>query len=103
MSDVEKKQEKEKLESTEQKPHPSIPLPRNLYGSSRHNSKGINLTNADDVKKLYADLKNPSYEKVDANHLDPETILQKADKAYESWEMTPVEKRAACLDKAGDY
>ncbi len=91
-----------KLSETEQKPHPSIPLPRNLYGTSRANSKGINLTNPDDIKKLYENLKNPSYEKVDASHLDPETILQKAHGAYEHWEMTSVEHRAACLDKAAN-
>lgn len=91
-----------KLSETEQKPHPAIPLPRNLYGAARANSNGINLTDADEVKKLYDAMKNPSYETVDANKLDAEIILQNAHAAFEQWEMTSVEKRAACLDKAGD-
>jgi RHH-type proline utilization regulon transcriptional repressor/proline dehydrogenase/delta 1-pyrroline-5-carboxylate dehydrogenase len=91
-----------KLSETEQKPHPHIPLPRNLYGSSRQNSMGINLTNPDEIKKLYDNLKNPSYDKVDANTLDVETVLEKAHKAFEHWEMTSVETRAECLDKTAD-
>lgn len=91
-----------KLKSTESKPHPHIPLPRNLYGSSRQNSMGINLTNSDDIKKLYENLKNPSYEKIDPNTIDPETVLKTAHKAFEHWEHTPVETRAACLDKTAD-
>ena len=46
--------------------------------------------------------KTPSYEKVDANNIDPENILNTAHKAFEHWEMTSVETRAACLDKTAD-
>jgi RHH-type proline utilization regulon transcriptional repressor/proline dehydrogenase/delta 1-pyrroline-5-carboxylate dehydrogenase len=42
----------QKVAITEPVSHPAIPLPRNLYGSDRINSKGINLANEADVLRL---------------------------------------------------
>ncbi len=41
-----------KVATTEPVSHPAIPLPRNLYGSERINSKGVNLANEADVLRL---------------------------------------------------
>lgn len=41
-----------KIEKLEQKPHPKIPLPINLYGSDRKNSKGLDLTNLETLMEL---------------------------------------------------
>ncbi|WP_374385181.1 bifunctional proline dehydrogenase/L-glutamate gamma-semialdehyde dehydrogenase PutA [Dongia sp.] len=38
------------------KPHPGIPLPRNLYGAERQNSAGIDLTDAEGMQKLSAEI-----------------------------------------------
>lgn len=91
----------QKLRNTQDKPNPHIPLPRNLY-SGRKNSMGINLANDDEVKKLYAQLKNPTYEKVIAEKIDVETVINNAENAFVTWETTPVETRAQCLKKAAD-
>lgn len=41
-----------KIAQLDQKPHPQIPLPRNLYGSKRLNSKGLDLTNRHQIDAL---------------------------------------------------
>lgn len=38
------------------KPHPKIPLPKNLYGSERLNSNGFDLTNISQLQKLAVEL-----------------------------------------------
>ena len=42
----------QKVAGTEPVAHPSIPLPRNLYGEDRLNSRGINLANEAEVVEL---------------------------------------------------
>jgi RHH-type proline utilization regulon transcriptional repressor/proline dehydrogenase/delta 1-pyrroline-5-carboxylate dehydrogenase len=44
----------QKVASTEPAAHPAIPLPRNLYGSERLNSRGVNLDNQVEVMQLSA-------------------------------------------------
>ncbi len=41
-----------KVEQYANKPHPKIPLPINLYGERRKNSRGIDLTNWQSLKRL---------------------------------------------------
>jgi RHH-type proline utilization regulon transcriptional repressor/proline dehydrogenase/delta 1-pyrroline-5-carboxylate dehydrogenase len=43
-----------KAASTEPVPHPSIPLPRDLYGAERLNSRGVNFANEAEVEELAA-------------------------------------------------
>jgi len=38
------------------KPHPRIPLPRDLYGAERRNARGLDLSDADTLARLSADL-----------------------------------------------
>ncbi len=42
----------QKVASTEPVAHPAIPLPRDLYGSERINSAGVNLANDSDLREL---------------------------------------------------
>ncbi len=42
----------EKVKSLRQIPHPSIPLPINLFNKSRVNSNGINFTDVSDLEKI---------------------------------------------------
>jgi RHH-type proline utilization regulon transcriptional repressor/proline dehydrogenase/delta 1-pyrroline-5-carboxylate dehydrogenase len=39
-------------------PHPAIPLPRDLYGPTRRNSRGLDLTNEAELRKLGACLRS---------------------------------------------
>ncbi len=42
----------EKMRSFDKKPHPGIPLPRDLYGDARLNSRGLDLTNLHYLREL---------------------------------------------------
>ncbi|HWP94370.1 MAG TPA: bifunctional proline dehydrogenase/L-glutamate gamma-semialdehyde dehydrogenase PutA [Gammaproteobacteria bacterium] len=44
------------VESLTHKPHPKIPLPRDLYGSGRLNSRGVNLADAMRLAELARDM-----------------------------------------------
>jgi len=44
----------ERLRLLPEKPHPRIPLPRDLYGAERRNAKGIDLSDPDSLAKLAA-------------------------------------------------
>ncbi len=43
-------------------PHPAIPLPRNLYGALRHNSRGLDLTNEAQLRQLAASFDSAAQE-----------------------------------------
>ncbi len=88
------------------KPHPQIPLPQNIYGNTRFNSMGIDLTNYDELTTLgvamktaesfkweaiYTNLKNPSNE-ARKNILNPSDNRQ----IIGTW----IEATAADLDHA---
>ncbi|WP_366658036.1 bifunctional proline dehydrogenase/L-glutamate gamma-semialdehyde dehydrogenase PutA [Fodinicurvata sp. EGI_FJ10296] len=54
----------EKLADTDPKPHPAIPLPRDLYGPTRRNSRGIDLSDTvalDALAAAFAGLADMSY------------------------------------------
>jgi RHH-type proline utilization regulon transcriptional repressor/proline dehydrogenase/delta 1-pyrroline-5-carboxylate dehydrogenase len=46
----------EKVATTKPIAHPAIPVPEALYGDSRRNSSGVNLSNASDVQALAAQM-----------------------------------------------
>ena len=122
----------ETVQQWQDKYHPQIPLSAALYGEERINSKGIDLTDIDDISKMKANLeqwfstnlvtpdkqKTPAqYDKIVANpanhneiigylnHADEaqmEQILTNANQAFASWSATPVAERAQYLIKIGD-
>lgn len=124
----------ETVKGHEYKPHPRIPLPRNLYGKHRLNSEGLDFSNWDTLRELQKELskattlswdtgpmvngkirKNDGKPVIDPAHLSspvglvtratPEEVeeaLVTAEKAETAWDETPVEVRAACLDKMAD-
>ncbi|MDR3491296.1 MAG: bifunctional proline dehydrogenase/L-glutamate gamma-semialdehyde dehydrogenase PutA [Gammaproteobacteria bacterium] len=116
-------------------PHPYIPLPQDIFGSERKNSKGLDLSNRNELNKFLK--KMASYENITrtaepiiagkshysqqhaipiispsqpdkiVGHVQeatPEDISLVLDKACanQTWAMTSVEERAACLDRAAD-
>ncbi|NQZ11855.1 MAG: bifunctional proline dehydrogenase/L-glutamate gamma-semialdehyde dehydrogenase PutA, partial [Algicola sp.] len=122
------------LETVQQwqcKYHPQIPLPAALYGAERSNSKGVDLTDVDQVTAMKANLekwvkeklvtdKSSAPEKWDtaitnpANHNEVFGYLTHADEdemkqmltnahaAFTPWSATPVAERAEYLLKIAD-
>ncbi len=117
------------------KPHPHIPLPKNLFGEERLNSSGVDLSNMNTLEQLKSKMdafdhhqwkagpiingkmytespekkvmspSNPEQlvgTKHDATPENIETAIQEADKAKMAWAKTPVDQRAAFLERAAD-
>lgn len=112
--------------------HPQIPLPHALYGKERSNSKGIDLTDVDDVTKMKGNLDkwfsdnrieegdaripeqwdtkvfNPAnHDEVigylkHADEAQMKVVLDKAQAAFPAWSQTDVAERAELLRKIGD-
>lgn len=122
----------ETVRSWNNKYHPQIPLPHQLYGKERSNSKGIDLTDIDDVTKMKGNLdtwfSENRIEEGDSRipeqwdtkvfnpanhnevigylkHADEEQmkiVLDKAQAAFVPWSATDVAERAQLLRKVGD-
>jgi len=111
-------------------PHPKIPLPRDMFGRERDNSRGIDLADKAELRRL-SDVMNgapntPPTEPIGAkngglllvhNPADPgETVgtiqtasaadvanaIDAADQAFIGWDATPADQRAGMLEKAAD-
>jgi RHH-type transcriptional regulator, proline utilization regulon repressor / proline dehydrogenase / delta 1-pyrroline-5-carboxylate dehydrogenase len=81
--------------------HPSIRLPLELFAPERVNSAGLDL---DDDAVLAATMNDvataPKTSIVDAASV--EVAIAKAEAAFSNWSATPIDQRAACLDRLGD-
>ena len=85
--------------------HPEIPLPSHLYGASRENSQGYDLSDKKTLEGLKKEIEahKGTYGKApDMAPDDVETALQIASAHWESWDLTPVTKRAEILYRAAD-
>ncbi len=111
------------------KPHPSIPLPRDLYGEGRINSTGLDLSDGPELRRLASELPkvsgswlaspqtgnaspepiyepgNSSAEVGSVRNATPEDIdiaLASAHHAASGWDATPATERADMLEKAAE-
>ncbi|HEX4874100.1 MAG TPA: proline dehydrogenase family protein, partial [Sphingorhabdus sp.] len=78
--------------------HPAIRLPSELFMPERANSEGLDLDDA----AILADIsgKVAVMPAVPAGmDIDVASAIANAQTAYPAWSMTPVEQRAACLDR----
>lgn len=120
-----------KLERTDNKPHPCIPLPVALFGDERANSMGLNLANPSETQPILEKLSDslseqwhakpthgkgsdptPIISPIDKTTVvgtvsegDKETVdeaLSRASNAQKAWQNTPLNERAACLSKVSD-
>jgi RHH-type proline utilization regulon transcriptional repressor/proline dehydrogenase/delta 1-pyrroline-5-carboxylate dehydrogenase len=90
-----------KIASVRGTPHPSIPLPIDLFGASRRNSAGIDLADAKVLGGLAAKVAvTPAM--VPPPHADLPRALAAAHAGQPGWAATPVETRAAILDRLAD-
>jgi len=79
--------------------HPSIPLPIDLFGD-RKNSSGIDLSDRGVLAKTAAGvaaLPSVTVEKVDVT-----AAITRAQAAFPGWSATPVDERAAILERLAD-
>jgi RHH-type proline utilization regulon transcriptional repressor/proline dehydrogenase/delta 1-pyrroline-5-carboxylate dehydrogenase len=112
--------------------HPKIPLPRDLYGPERRNSAGVEFGDRASLNRLLAEvraakppteaaplidgslragIKRTLHSPIDGGRIgsveeaDIETALaamKAAQSGFAKWSSTPVEERAAALERAGD-
>ena len=123
-----------RIAALESKPHPYIPLPKNIYREWK-NSEGVDLSDSTQRETLLREMEEAKKENwlaasiingnvllekgapsvTSPNHLQQvvghvnkaneaqvETALQTATNAKSKWEETPVEERAAILEKAAE-
>jgi RHH-type proline utilization regulon transcriptional repressor/proline dehydrogenase/delta 1-pyrroline-5-carboxylate dehydrogenase len=84
-------------------PHPSIPLPIRLFGASRDNSKGLDLADAEVLGTLAAQIAvTPTNAVAPHPPVDLPAALATAHAAQPGWAATPLETRAAALEKLAD-
>ncbi len=93
-----------KFKTLKEKPHLKIPLPLNLYGQERPNSKGLLLNSytesvfvLDEINRFLPGLFD--YPVIGTSPIAVEKTLEKAYRAAPWWDKTPVETRAECLEK----
>jgi RHH-type proline utilization regulon transcriptional repressor/proline dehydrogenase/delta 1-pyrroline-5-carboxylate dehydrogenase len=114
------------------RPHSAIPLPTGLYGAERKNSAGMDLTNEDTLRHLTAELArqrtyragplidgavqqgtalnvvNPAQkgdvvgQVQEASREDVDKALAAASACAQGWQESPVETRAALLERVAD-
>lgn len=102
--------------------HPSIPLPEDLFGAGRRNSAGLDLADREVLAATVTAISFPtmsSQRKLgsqagDAGRESHETpafagvtdvvgwSITRAAAAFPAWSATPVDERAACLDRLAD-
>ena len=86
--------------------NPAIPLPADLYGKARKNSTGMDLGNLIQLQALLQEIPPPAGGRSGEGHsVTPEqasNAITAAQKAFPAWAATPVEERAAMLERAAD-
>jgi len=86
--------------------HPSIPLPCDLFAPGHRNSMGIDLNDRAVLETTRAAVTRPRSSTTtpvaDASVADVDAAIGRAHAAFRSWTATPVERRAACLDRLAD-
>jgi RHH-type proline utilization regulon transcriptional repressor/proline dehydrogenase/delta 1-pyrroline-5-carboxylate dehydrogenase len=79
--------------------HPSIPLPIDLFGD-RKNSSGIDLSDRDVLAKTAASV--AAMPPVTVETVDVAAAITRAHAAFPGWSATPVDERAAILERLAD-
>jgi RHH-type transcriptional regulator, proline utilization regulon repressor / proline dehydrogenase / delta 1-pyrroline-5-carboxylate dehydrogenase len=119
----------ERLARLRAKPHPRIPLPRDLYGAERLNARGLDLSDRRTIATLSiatggwraaplidgaerggaeresrdpADRRRVIGAVVDAGPAEVAAALAAAARAAPAWDATPSDERARRLDRAAD-
>jgi RHH-type transcriptional regulator, proline utilization regulon repressor / proline dehydrogenase / delta 1-pyrroline-5-carboxylate dehydrogenase len=81
--------------------HPRIPLPRDLYSPARRNSSGVEFGDRASLEALLSGVTNAA-PLPQAKGETAEEALAGARLGFAAWNATPVEERAAALERASD-
>lgn len=84
--------------------HPQIPLPKDLY-KNRQNSQGYDLNDRKTLTKLKAEIRKAEDTHgtlKEATLEDLEAAFQETSAHWESWDLTPAEKRGQILNRAAN-
>ena len=89
--------------------HPSIPLPVDLFGAGHRNSGGLDLSDVDVLARTVAVVNDTGLVRQAAATGaagdaagQVRDAVSRADAAFPGWSATPVDERAACLDRLAD-
>ena len=92
--------------SAENAAHPNIPLPRDLYGPGRRNSRGIEFGERAALAQLVSDIASEpapvASSLTEATEREANAAIAAARVGFGQWSRTPAKKRAAALEKAAD-
>lgn len=84
-------------------PAPAFPLPRDLHGSERPNSEGLDLAVESMREPLFAALARCEVPRIaDASAAQVQAAVARSREAFGSWSTTPVRARADALRRAAD-
>lgn len=96
----------QKLSEASPKPHPGIPLPKDLFAPNRENSQGLDLSAPEIFMPVFKQIDDFSKIKRKAPALatakDVEETLARSKKAYLQWEKVSVQERADKLETMAD-
>lgn len=81
--------------------HPSIPLPGDIFQPERRNSAGLDLEDRDTLAGVTARIAAFALPQP-PGRADTAVIVEQADAAFPVWSRTPLNDRAACLDRLAD-
>jgi RHH-type proline utilization regulon transcriptional repressor/proline dehydrogenase/delta 1-pyrroline-5-carboxylate dehydrogenase len=81
--------------------HPKLPLPVEIYGSQRRNSKGVELGHEPSLRQLLDEMRQPPVPVLPPT-TQPDKLFETAIFAFPTWNAMPVSRRAACLDAMAD-
>ena len=83
-------------------PHARIPLPRDLFGTERKNSAGLDLGDAAAVRALLTGAHRGADQLGDAGERDVPATIARAETAFPVWEARPAAERRLCFDRLAD-
>ena len=83
-------------------PHPRIALPRDLFGTERRNSAGLDLGDSAAVNALLTSAHRGGDELVDTGERDVSATVARAAAAFPAWEARPASERRLCFDRLAD-
>ncbi len=88
--------------------HPSIPLPRDLFAPGHRNSSGLDLSDVATLEAAVAAVKaplgqaDPAAAEIEGGEARVSAAVTRAHAAFAAWSATPVDERAACLERLAD-
>jgi RHH-type transcriptional regulator, proline utilization regulon repressor / proline dehydrogenase / delta 1-pyrroline-5-carboxylate dehydrogenase len=79
-----------------------LPLPRDLYGAERKNSRGVEFGDRAALSAMLAEIDAARQPSPPLPSIDPKAAVTAALAGFPAWQATPAAIRAACLRRAGD-